>query len=74
MVASFTGSVRLNNHVKFLYSKGTMYQCFNGNLLYHGCIPLDEDGSFKKIKCNGNELSGRDYLDFAKRKFAKLIP
>lgn len=35
LVASFTGSVRLNNHVKFLYSKGTMYQCFNGNLLYH---------------------------------------
>lgn len=68
LVASFTGSVRLNNHVKFLYSKGTMYQCFNGNLLYHGCIPLDEDGSFKKIKCDGNELSGRDYLDFCQKK------
>ncbi|MGN1282007.1 MAG: fructose-1,6-bisphosphatase [Succinivibrio sp.] len=68
LVASFTGSVRLNNHVKFLYSKGNMYQCCNGNVLYHGCIPLDESGQFLKISCNGRMLQGREYLDYCQTK------
>ena len=39
---SFMHSERLNSHIRFLYSKGSMYKAMNGNLLFHGCIPLDE--------------------------------
>ncbi len=44
---SFTNSEKLQKHVRFLYSKGSMYLVYNGNLLYHGCIAMNEDGSFK---------------------------
>ena len=39
---SFTNSQRLQRHVRFLYSKGSMYLVCNGNLLYHGCIAMHE--------------------------------
>ena len=41
---SFMHSERLNAHIRFLYSKGSMYKAMNGNLLFHGCIPLGEEG------------------------------
>ena len=44
--AAFTHSLRLHEHVSFLYERGWMYRAFNGNLLFHGCVPLNEDGSF----------------------------
>ena len=47
--SSFYHSPKLNNHIKFLYAKGSMYRTCNGNLLYHGCIPLNEDGSFREV-------------------------
>src|SRR5699024_2801960 len=47
---SFTESERLNRHIEFLYKKGSMYRCCNGNLLYHGCIPIDSDGNFDSIE------------------------
>lgn len=43
---SFTHSVRLQEHVRFLLSKGGMYQIENENLMYHGCIPMTEEGEF----------------------------
>lgn len=49
LASSFHHSQRLNTHIRFLYARGGMYKCVNGNLLYHGCIPLNEDGSLKEI-------------------------
>ena len=46
---AFTHSVRLRQHVDFLYSHGSMYKCINENLLYHGCMPLDDDGNFARM-------------------------
>ena len=42
---SFLNSNRLKEHVEFLYSKGAIYVCCNNNPLFHGCIPLDKDGT-----------------------------
>lgn len=58
---NFTNSEKLNFHAHFLYSKGSIYLNYNSNLLYHGCIPLNKDGSFKNVKifdssCRGEEL------------------
>lgn len=48
--SSFHHSSKLNAHIKFLFAKGSMYRTSNGNLMYHGCIPLNEDGSLREIK------------------------
>ena len=64
---SFTESERLNRHIEFLYKKGSMYRCCNGNLLYHGCIPLDSDGNFDSIELEGGRYWGKSYMDYADR-------
>lgn len=63
LTRSFTNSDKLQKHIKFLYSKGSMYLVFNSNLLYHSCIPLNEDGSFTKIKIGNVFYSGKSLLD-----------
>lgn len=62
--SSFHDSTRLRKHIDFLYQKGSVYKAYNNNLLYHGCIPLNEDGSFKRIKINNQTYYGKNYLDF----------
>ena len=63
LTASFQRSEKLQQHIRFLYSKGGLYKVFNGNLLFHGCIPMAEDGSFLKFTIGGKERSGREFLD-----------
>lgn len=60
---SFTSSTRLQRHVRFLFSKGSMYLVYNGNLLYHGCIPMNEDGSFKAVQVDDGLVSGRALME-----------
>lgn len=62
--SAFLDSVRLRKHIDFLYQKGNVYKAYNNNLLYHGCIPLNEDGSFMRIHLNNTYYSGKNYLDF----------
>lgn len=62
--SAFLDSVRLRKHIDFLYQKGSVYRAYNNNLLYHGCIPLNEDGSFMRIYLNNTYYSGKNYLDF----------
>ncbi|WP_308616604.1 fructose-bisphosphatase class III, partial [uncultured Enorma sp.] len=64
LVAEFTSSDHLRQHVEFLFRNGSMYLVRNGNLLFHGCVPLNEDGTFASMNCEGTWRSGRDYLDF----------
>lgn len=64
---SFTHCEKLQNHVKFLYKKGSLYKIFNGNLLYHGCMPLDSDGTFLKASVYGKEFSGKALYDELER-------
>ncbi|MBN7773439.1 fructose-1,6-bisphosphatase [Clostridium aminobutyricum] len=69
--ASFRESEKLQQHIKFLYSHGAMYKCINGNLLYHGCIPMTADGEFEDCNINGKHYKGKalmDYLDDQVRK------
>src|SRR5699024_5174292 len=53
LVSSFKNSEKLQKHVSFLFSKGSIYLVSNGNLLIHGCVPLNEDKSFMKMKLQG---------------------
>lgn len=61
--ASFKHSEPLRRHIEFLYSHGAMYLCANNNLLFHGCIPMEEDGSFSSITLGGQKLSGKALMD-----------
>ncbi len=60
---SIKNSQRLQNHIEFLFLHGSMYLTFNANLLYHGCIPMNEDGSFAGFEIDGVEYSGKALCD-----------
>lgn len=68
--ASIINSQKLQEHMHFMFSHGALYQITNNNLLFHGCIPMTEDGEFKQVKIGEMELSGAElfrYLDKAMR-------
>ncbi len=62
--ASFLQSEKLQAHIRFIYSHGALYTICNGNLMYHGCIPMDEEGNFEKCTVNGITASGKEYMDY----------
>ncbi len=64
LVAEFTSADHLRRHVEFLYEHGSMYLVCNNKLLFHGCVPMNTDGTFASVNCMGTWRSGRDYLDF----------
>lgn len=64
-VSMFKESGTLRAQLDFIYNYGSTYLCWNGNLLYHGCIPLKKDGSFAKVRHGGKWYSGKALLDYA---------
>ena len=64
LVASFRQSAKLQQHVRFLYAKGSVYHIENGNLLYHGAVPMTEKGSFAAERFEGRLYAGRALMDY----------
>lgn len=60
---AFLGCEKLQDHMRFLLAKGGLYKVYNNNLLYHGCVPLNEDGTLKKVKLFGKTYQGRSWYD-----------
>ena len=60
-------SDKLRRHVGFLFEHGSTYLVHNGNVLFHACVPMNEDGSFCAVNHQGQMLSGRAYYDYADR-------
>lgn len=68
---AFVHCEKLQRHVRFLFSKGGLYKVHNSNLLYHGCVPMDEEGNFLKVEVDGQEYAGKklyDVLEYYARK------
>lgn len=61
--SAFLKCEKLQRHVRFLYTNGSLYKVYNGNLLYHGCVPLNNDGTFRKVRIFGKEYSGKALYD-----------
>lgn len=61
--ASFRHSEKLQRHIRFIYAKGAMYKTCNNNLLFHGCIPMDENGGLQSVRIKGERYSGKALLD-----------
>ncbi|MFU8860797.1 MAG: fructose-1,6-bisphosphatase [Cyclonatronaceae bacterium] len=64
---SFKNSGRLQDHVRFLFSKGSMYLVCNGNLLYHGCIPMTRSGKLRHFTFDGVDHSPKGFMDRLER-------
>lgn len=64
---AFTGCEKLQQHVRFLFTRGSLYKVHNSNLLYHGCIPFNEDGSFRQVEIYGQTYSGKGLYDILEK-------
>ncbi|AQQ55200.1 fructose-1,6-bisphosphatase [Planococcus lenghuensis] len=63
LLFSIQHSEKLARHMNFLMKKGSLYLRYNGNLLIHGCMPLEEGGTMKKMEFEGKTYGGRELLD-----------
>lgn len=61
--SSFENSKKLQQHVRFLFARGSLYLVHDGNLLYHGCIPMNDDGTFKAFDVDGKAFTGKAFVD-----------
>lgn len=59
----FKQSEKLQKHIRFLYSHGSVYKEENNILMFHGGIPLNEDGSMRVVALAGKPLKGKALLD-----------
>jgi fructose-1,6-bisphosphatase-3 len=60
---AFVNCEKLQKHTRFLLAKGGLYKVYNNNLLYHGCVPLNADGSIKKIQLFGKTYRGKEWYE-----------
>ena len=67
LTSAFCHSEKLQKHTRFLYTKGGIYKVINGNLLFHGAMPMNPDGSFLTFTLGGKERSGKEFMDYAEQ-------
>jgi len=67
LLLSVQQSEKLKRHMTFLMQKGKLYLPYNGNLLIHGCIPVDENGEMESMTIDGEKRHGRNLLDYFER-------
>ena len=63
LTSGFKNCEKLQNHMRLLLDKGGLYKTYNGNLLFHGSIPLNEDGTFKEVQIYGKTYQGKALYD-----------
>ena len=61
--SAFLKCDKMQKHMMLLLNKGSLYKVYNGNLLYHGCVPLNEDGSLKEVQIYGKTYKGKALYD-----------
>ena len=62
--SAFLKCEKLQRHVRFLYTNGSLYKVYNGNLLYHGCVPLNNDGTSGRYGSSGRSTAARRSMIF----------
>ncbi len=68
---SFTHSEKLKKHIRFLLKKGSMYTIYNGNLMYHACVLMNDDGSFMEVETKDGVFKGKQYMDYCEKMIRK---
>lgn len=69
---SFKHSQKLNDHMEFMYQKGELYTIFNSNLLFHACVPMNEEGEFQEVEFLGKKVKGKEYFDLVNDTIKKV--
>ena len=73
LCTSFARSDKLQEHVRYLMENGAMYRICNGNLLYHGCVPMNADGSFHEVSFGGRSYSGKALFEYCEQNCRKAM-
>jgi fructose-1,6-bisphosphatase-3 len=60
---AFQNSEKLQRHARYLFAEGSIYKAYNGNLLYHGCIPMNDDGAYKSLRLDQTEYAGKALME-----------
>ncbi len=75
---AFLNCEKLQKHMRFLLNKGALYKVYNNNLLYHGCVPLNADGSLKSVRIYGHSYKGKSLYEilesYVRKGFHALDP
>ncbi len=78
LTTAFLNCEKLQKQVRFLFTKGSLYNVYNGNLLYHGCVPMNADGTFTKVNVYGKEYAGKALYDvlesYARKGYYSIDP
>ena len=64
---AFVGCDKLQRHMKFFLDMGGLYTIYNGNLMFHACVPLNDDGSLMEVDVFGSKHKGRELYDVMER-------
>ena len=67
--SSILNSEKLQRHINYMFTHGSLFKVKNGNLLYHGCMILNERGNFKPVEIDGKKYKGAAYM----RKLDQMI-
>lgn len=65
---AFIGSEKLQRHMRYLLKVGSLYKIFNNNLMFHACVPLNDDGSLMEVDIFGEKYKGRALYDVLETK------
>jgi fructose-1,6-bisphosphatase-3 len=60
---SFLASKPLWNQMRWMVANGAMYLRREENLIFHGCLPVDEAGEFLPMTVKGRSVRGREMMD-----------
>lgn len=64
---AFVNCEKLQRHMHFFLEAGSLYKVYNGNLLFHACVPLNADGTLMETDVYGTKFKGRALYDEMER-------
>ena len=67
--SSIINSDKLQKHINYMFTRGSLFKIMNNNLLYHGCMIFNERGNFKNVEIEGKKYKGAAYM----RKLDQMI-
>ena len=63
LVHSFLVSDKMQSHIRVMISHGAIYGVYNGNLLYHASMPLNQDGTLREVAIAGETFTGKKLFE-----------
>ncbi len=60
---AFTSCEKLQRHIRLFLDKGSLYTIKNNILMFHACVPLNDDGTLKEVTLFNKTYKGRALFD-----------